>query len=66
MTKLAYSSVECARKPSAEDYPRNFALIRLAERTQERQRKEAEEAKLKQAEEDEERAKQAAAEDEIA
>ena len=37
------SSAECARKPRAEDYPKNFALIRLAERTLERQKKEQEE-----------------------
>lgn len=36
-------SAECARKPRAEDYPKNFALIRLAERTLERQKKEKEE-----------------------
>jgi hypothetical protein len=35
--------VECSRKASAEDFPRNFALIRLAEKTLERQRKEREE-----------------------
>lgn len=33
----------CTRKESAEEFPRNFALIRLAERTLERQRKEEEE-----------------------
>jgi uncharacterized protein involved in exopolysaccharide biosynthesis len=40
-------STECARKPSADDFPRNFALIRLAEKTLERQKKE-EEQKAKQ------------------
>ena len=30
------SNVECTRKDSAEDFPKNFALIRLAEKTQER------------------------------
>lgn len=37
----------CTRKESAEEFPRNFALIRLAERTLERQRKEEEEEKAK-------------------
>ena len=36
-------STECARKATAEDFPRNFALIRLAERTLEKQKKEQEE-----------------------
>mgnify|MGYP006982828736 CR=1 FL=1 len=39
--------MECTRKASAEDFPRNFALIRLAERTLERQRKEKEESAKK-------------------
>ena len=39
--------VECTRKASAEDYPRNFALIRLAEKTVERQRKEQEDEEKK-------------------
>ena len=39
-----FCSTECMRKASAEDFPRNFALIRLAERTVERQRQEKEEA----------------------
>jgi len=25
--------VNCARKPKAEDYPKNFALLKLAEKT---------------------------------
>ena len=41
-------NVECTRKATAEDFPRNFALIRLAERTLERQRKEQEESKIAQ------------------
>ena len=44
--------MECARKATAEDYPRNFALIRLAERTAERQRKEQEEQAKKQTDDD--------------
>ena len=44
---MSCSSVECARKPTAEDFPRNFALIRLAEKTAERQRKEQEEQEKK-------------------
>ena len=36
-------SVEITRRATAEEYPRNFALIRLAERTIERQKKEEEE-----------------------
>ena len=36
-------STECARKPTAEDFPRNFALIRLSEKTKERLQKEKEE-----------------------
>ena len=31
-----HDSVECARKATAEEFPRNFALIRLAERAIER------------------------------
>ena len=51
LTNPVYNSTECARKASAEDYPRNFALIRLAERTLERQSKEQEEiARKKEAE----------------
>ena len=38
-------NTECTRKNSAEDFPKNFALIRLAERTLERQRKEQEESR---------------------
>ena len=45
--KCPEDNVECARKSSAEDFPRNFALIRLAERTMERQRKEQEEESRK-------------------
>ena len=36
---FADCSVECARKPKAEDFPRNFSLIKLLEKTLERQRK---------------------------
>ena len=42
------SGIEVTRKASAEDYPRNFALIRLVEKTKERQRQEAEELEKKQ------------------
>ena len=59
----SFNSVECARKTSAEDFPRNFALIRLAERTLERQRKEQEEIAAKK---EAERAAQQASEQEIA
>lgn len=31
--KCPEDNVECQRKNTAEDFPRNFALIRLAERT---------------------------------
>lgn len=36
--------IECTRKPSAEEFPRNFALIRLAERTLKSQKEAAEAA----------------------
>ena len=44
-------STECQRKPTADAFPKNFALIRLAERTLERQKKD-EEQKAKKAEEE--------------
>ena len=40
------NSIECGRKPTAEDFPRNFSLIKLLEKTLERQRKKQEEAKI--------------------
>lgn len=43
------SGIEITRKNTAEDFPKNFALIRLAERTIERQRKEEEESRKSQA-----------------
>ena len=45
-------SVECTRKATAEEFPRNFALIRLTERTLDRQRKLEEEKAKAQDEKD--------------
>ncbi len=55
--------MECTRKANAEDFPRNFALIRLAEKTIERHRKEKEDEERKR---QEEQAAQATQEKEIA
>ena len=33
LVKFVYFSINCARKAKAEEYPKNFALLRLAEKT---------------------------------
>jgi hypothetical protein len=40
-------STQCARKPSAEAFPKNFALIRLAEKTMQKQQQQVSEEKKK-------------------
>ena len=40
-------STQCERKPSAEAFPKNFALIRLAEKTMAKQKQQESEEKKK-------------------